>query len=362
MEARLQASIIQYLKSKLPSVADPDALSVGIDVLTEAFGVPGPDHNVDLLTTFAAGFAATPGAAAATASTTTSSPLFVKFLDSLKGKGFFDGVEEGSPEYVERYNKVVAKFEARAAAAAAPPIAASAAPAPAAKPATAAAGDDAGAEAAKEEGNRHVAAARYAQAVECYTDALEKAPAGKNVHVYFSNRAAARTHLKDLDGAVDDARAAIAAQPSYAKAHARLATALQLMARLVICSGCRGVKVVATLPPPCEARCAFPAHPPNLPPAPGTQRPRRRGKNCCALSHRRLQQRMALRRARPSCERARMMRTMTRRTHLARPLLAVASRACRGASRACPEGASQAWGVLGACLTCPNFSGEGCFR
>ena len=271
MEARLQASIIQYLKSKLPcvrargdrhsscehlptfcrSVADPDALSVGIDVLTEAFGVPAPDHNVDLLTTFAAGFAATSGAAAATtASATASSPLFLKFLDSLKGKGFFDGVEEGSPEYVERYNKVVAKFEARAAAAAAPPIATSAAPAPAAKSATAVAGDEAGAEAAKEEGNRHVAAARYAQAVECYTDALEKAPAGKNVHVYYSNRAAARTHLKDLDGAVDDARAAIAAQPSYAKAHARLATALQLMARLVPVSSCRVVMDVATSPPP----------------------------------------------------------------------------------------------------------------
>lgn len=163
------------------SVADPDALSVGIDVLVEAFGIPSPAPSAaDLLAVFTVG----------RRHAVTSSPLFSKFLESLKTKGFFDGVAEGSPEYQERFAKVVAKFEARlstegggasapaAAAAAAPSTSPAVAAAPAPAPVSTAA-DEAGAEASKEEGNRHVAAARYAQAVECYTDAIEKAPRGR---------------------------------------------------------------------------------------------------------------------------------------------------------------------------------------
>lgn len=229
MEQQLQASIVQYLRSKLSSVTDPDALSVGIDVLVEAFNVPSTSDAADLLEVFSAHATKKQ---ATTAATVPTSPLFLKFLDSLKAKGFFDGVAEGSPEYAERYAKVVAKFEERLSsekkgASAASPSSSAAASAPA--PAVDA--DEAGAEAAKEEGNKHVAAQRYAQAVECYSEALEKAPSGKNVHIYYSNRAAARTHLKDLEGAVDDARSAIAAQPTYTKAHIRLATALQMLGR-----------------------------------------------------------------------------------------------------------------------------------
>lgn len=185
MEADLQASIVQYLRSKLGSVADPDALNVGIDCVSEAFGLASPAPSaVDLLAVFSAGCASQKKPAS---TATASSPLFAKFLESLKAKGFFEGVAEGSPEYQARFAKVVEKFEARlssesgGAAAAAPAVAAAApatpaAPAPAPPPSAA---DEAGAEASKEEGNRHVAAARYAQAVECYTDAIEKAPRGR---------------------------------------------------------------------------------------------------------------------------------------------------------------------------------------
>jgi tetratricopeptide (TPR) repeat protein len=178
MEATLHASIVAYLKSKLATVPDPDALSVGIDVLIEAFGVDSVaiDGAPSLLESFAAGRAAQAGGSAesaAAASSSTASPLFQKFLESVRQKGFFSGTVEGTPEYNERYKKVVAKFEERVAAESS---AKSSAPGGASALGRA---DEAGAEAAKEAGNKHVSAQRYAQAIECYSEAIEKAPASK---------------------------------------------------------------------------------------------------------------------------------------------------------------------------------------
>ena len=41
------------------------------------------------------------------------SPAFQKFLNKVKSKGFFDGMQEGSDAFQKRYGKIVAKFRAR---------------------------------------------------------------------------------------------------------------------------------------------------------------------------------------------------------------------------------------------------------
>ena len=178
-EAQLHSSIVRYLKAKLASVADPDALSVGIDVICEAFGVTDTSGAADLLEVFSSGLSTLKPS-------TTSSAKFQSFLESLKSKGFFSGTEEGSPEYKERYAKALSKYEQRLSAeekgAGAAPAVSVVPPAAVVRPDVS---DEVGAEASKEEGNRHVSAQRYAQAVECYTDALEKAPTGKCVLVSF---------------------------------------------------------------------------------------------------------------------------------------------------------------------------------
>ena len=76
--------------------------------------------------------------------------------------------------------------------------------------------DDASAEAAKEEGNRLLKEGRVQQAIEAYTDAIEAAPTGKNVHIYFANRSAARVTAKDYNGAVEDAQSAVDADGAEA--------------------------------------------------------------------------------------------------------------------------------------------------
>lgn len=47
----------------------------------------------------------------------TSNTAFAQFVKVVSGKGYFKGVEEGTPEYDERMSKLVAKFKARTEAA-----------------------------------------------------------------------------------------------------------------------------------------------------------------------------------------------------------------------------------------------------
>ena len=74
----------------------------------------------------------------------------------------------------------------------------------------------------KGKGNAAIVAKDYDLAIKHYTDALALSKDGPNSHVYLSNRAAAYCNLKEYQKAVDDCEAAIALQPTYAKAVARL--------------------------------------------------------------------------------------------------------------------------------------------
>ncbi len=179
--------------------------------VAEAFGVTHAPGAAGELARWAA-------AAPAAADDVEASDAFAKFLASATAKGFFKGAEEGAA-HAARREKLVATFRAKVLKEAG----GAAAPAPAPAPA---AGDEAAAEAAKAAGNAAVAAGQHHRAVEHYSEALELAPASANRHVFFANRAAAQQALKNFAAAADDARAAVAAEPTYAKGWSRLGAAL----------------------------------------------------------------------------------------------------------------------------------------
>eukprot|EP00557_Chaetoceros_sp_GSL56_P010595 CAMPEP_0176485522 /NCGR_PEP_ID=MMETSP0200_2-20121128/5082_1 /TAXON_ID=947934 /ORGANISM="Chaetoceros sp., Strain GSL56" /LENGTH=793 /DNA_ID=CAMNT_0017882167 /DNA_START=214 /DNA_END=2595 /DNA_ORIENTATION=- len=74
----------------------------------------------------------------------------------------------------------------------------------------------------KIEGNKAMARRDYSQAIQNYSKALRLAPAGPQSHVFFANRAAAFCYLERYEEAELDAERALALEPEFAKAHARL--------------------------------------------------------------------------------------------------------------------------------------------
>lgn len=81
------------------------------------------------------------------------------------------------------------------------------------------------AESFKSKGNAQMQKKKYDAALECYTQALRLSPSGPQSHVYFSNRAAALLSMKMFDEAILDSERALALEPTYGKAHARLGLA-----------------------------------------------------------------------------------------------------------------------------------------
>ncbi|AQZ10255.1 SGT2 (YOR007C) [Zygosaccharomyces parabailii] len=71
----------------------------------------------------------------------------------------------------------------------------------------------------KLEGNKAMAGKNYELAIEKYSAAISVLPTNA---VYFANRAAAYSSLKDYDEAVKDAESAIQVDPSYSKGYSRL--------------------------------------------------------------------------------------------------------------------------------------------
>ncbi|CUS21729.1 LAQU0S03e09406g1_1 [Lachancea quebecensis] len=84
------------------------------------------------------------------------------------------------------------------------------------------------AEALKSEGNKAMAAKDFEQAISKYSEAIQVLPSNA---VYFANRAAAYSSLKKYTEAVEDAEAAIKANPSYSKGYSRLGFAQYALGR-----------------------------------------------------------------------------------------------------------------------------------
>lgn len=125
---------------------------------------------------------------------------FIAFLDLLKKKGYFKDAEEGSAEYKSRVEKAKAKFHQRNN-----PY------------------EGLSAEQIKAKGNELMGQAKYKEAIAYYTKAIEMEPVN---HIFYANRAAAHTHLKDYRSAIIDCEKSISLNESYSKAYSRLGTAL----------------------------------------------------------------------------------------------------------------------------------------
>lgn len=122
------------------------------------------------------------------------------FIVILKQKGYFKGVEEGTPAYFERYEMAKQKFNARN------------------NPYEGLTADQ-----LKTHGNQKMLNGQYQEAVDCYTKAIEM---DSSSAIYFANRSAAYTHLKEYKKAIADCETSLSIDPNYSKAFSRLGTAL----------------------------------------------------------------------------------------------------------------------------------------
>lgn len=161
---------------------------------------------------------------------------FDRYNDLLIKRGFYNGCEKGSDEYNDRAAKAKARFlskyaqeQQEAAAAAAASSSSSSAPAPA--PAAASTPKSSGlseaektekAEALKNDGNSKLASRQFNEAIALYSEAISLNP--RNA-IYYSNRAAAYSHIGEHQKAISDCNAAIKLDPKYSKAYSRLGLA-----------------------------------------------------------------------------------------------------------------------------------------
>ena len=138
-------------------------------------------------------------------------PKLAEFIDLLKVRGYFNGVEPGSEEYSLRMKKAINKFNIKQN-----PYA------------------NMSPEEIKAKGNAHMIAGKYDDAFECYTKAIEVAMQSSdestrdestNLHVYYANRAASLIELKKYAEATEDCEKSISHKPDYPKAFARLGVA-----------------------------------------------------------------------------------------------------------------------------------------
>jgi small glutamine-rich tetratricopeptide repeat-containing protein alpha len=137
-------------------------------------------------------------------------PKFDPFVDAVVKRGYFDGVEEGSVEYMLRYSKLLSKFHDKVDKTPVQPSKAEL---------------EKQAEEFKVKGNTAINSKDFETAIKYYDEALKLSSDGPNSHVYYSNRAAAYCHLNNYQSAVDDCLSCLALSPDYVKAYSRLGLA-----------------------------------------------------------------------------------------------------------------------------------------
>jgi small glutamine-rich tetratricopeptide repeat-containing protein alpha len=226
MDRKVLVSILEYLQSVKDDAVDGGNVENAIAILEEEFGLSNQaesfkDHSY-FPTTLGEIFEAGTGAVKAQTysdalAEAKSNGKFESFVEVVKSKGYFDGAEEDSVEYLKRNAKLLRKFKEKASKA----------------PVTGPSREEAQAQAdeLKFKGNAAINSKDYDEAIRCYTEALALVSDGPESHVYHSNRAAAYCYQKKYQEAVDDCEACIGLCPDYLKAHARLGLALFFLER-----------------------------------------------------------------------------------------------------------------------------------
>lgn len=77
----------------------------------------------------------------------------------------------------------------------------------------------------KEKGNAALKAKDYAEAIKCYTQAIDSGEATDSQHVFYGNRSAANLLSGDKDAALKDAKKCVSLKSDWAKGHSRLGAA-----------------------------------------------------------------------------------------------------------------------------------------
>ncbi|CAM9696676.1 unnamed protein product, partial [Phaeothamnion confervicola] len=223
------------------SLVDASQLDDAIASLEASFGVIGDaedDENfsykpLTLEEVYAAGIRSLNAKSfAAQLKEARGNETFHTLVKSVTAKGYFKGVEEGTPEYQDRLAKLVFKFQQRikaptaaatTATAATPMAVGESADAPAADGDGASdAAKESAAEEAKARGNVHIAKQEYDDAARCYSEAINLSPAGPSSHIFFCNRAAAYCYLGRYKDAVEDCLNSVDLNQNYVKAFSRL--------------------------------------------------------------------------------------------------------------------------------------------
>ena len=210
--AGVDASVLRYLAARGCRVDDV-ASSLGVAPGWSESGV----SPATLVTALSSALATAPAVPAG----------WPAFLAGITAKGYFQGLPEGGAEYNSKLEAARARFDARAASSSAP----AAAPTPAPAPAPVDSASTLAAEAAKARGNDAFKAGRWEAAIEAYTEAIELGPTAPSAHIYYANRSAARGSAGDWAGACDDARASLALDGKFMRAHQRHGTALSKLGR-----------------------------------------------------------------------------------------------------------------------------------
>ncbi|OQR99269.1 hypothetical protein ACHHYP_07103 [Achlya hypogyna] len=204
---------------------DAENVEVGVQCLKEAFGVDpanatakqglglGTHAYLDIFTagckalniTFDAPAAATPEDPVIAA----NPALWQKWLSKLEAKGFFSGVQKGTPEYNQLYQKALSKFKEKFDA----------------KPTLSKEQKEAKAEELKAAGNAALTGKDYVKAADLYKQAISFSADGPNSHIYYSNLGAAQMYLEQYEEVIASCENAIALNPNYGKAYSRLGSA-----------------------------------------------------------------------------------------------------------------------------------------
>ncbi|KDO33056.1 hypothetical protein SPRG_01871 [Saprolegnia parasitica CBS 223.65] len=219
-------SALEYLASlAAKSNYDSENVEVGVQCLKEAFNVDpasastkqalglGQHQFADI---FAAGCKALHITLEAATPIAPEDPviaanpaLWQKWVSKLEAKGFFAGVQKGTPEYNQLYQKALGKFKEKFDA----------------KPTLSKEQKEAKAEELKASGNAALTAKDYAKAADLYKQAISFSADGPNSHIYYSNLGAAQMYLEEYEEVVASCEKAIAINPNYGKAYSRLGSA-----------------------------------------------------------------------------------------------------------------------------------------